>query len=118
MKRFAFALIAVLAAPPLWAQEPLTPPPDEGLTLMERGAQLLLRQLFNEISPQLDDMQQGLGDAITALEPMLRDLVLMIGDLSQYEPPVRLPNGDILLRRKPAPPLPPLPLSPGETLDL
>lgn len=111
MKRVTLALVAVLAASPLWAQQA----PDEGLSLMERGAQLLLRQLLNEVSPKLEDMQQGLGNVVTSLEPMLRDLVLMIDDLNQYEPPVRLPNGDILLRRKPAPPVS---LKPGETLDI
>ena len=54
----------------------------EGLDLMERGAQLLLRELLR------------------GLERPLRDLGDQIGDLSGYHAPEILPNGDIILRRR------------------
>jgi hypothetical protein len=121
MKRFALAF-ALLFAPPLAAQVPPEAPPpvpaEDGLSLMERGAQLLLRQFLNEVGPKVGEVQEGLKDALAALEPALRELLEMIGDIRYYEAPERLPNGDILLRRKPdAPPLTG-PLKPGQSLDL
>ena len=41
------------------------------------------------------------------LEPMVRDLGRMIGDVSNYLPPEQLANGDIIIRRKPGAPPPP-----------
>jgi hypothetical protein len=37
----------------------------------------------------------------------------MIGDFQNYEAPVKLPNGDILIRRKPDAPVTPLAPRPG-----
>lgn len=104
-----------LAAAPLAAQEaaPADPAPeDEGLSLMQRGAELLLRGLMDEVEPGLRDMEQ----ALRLMEPELRALVDMVGDLRNYEAPEKLPNGDILIRRKAdAPPLPQDPAPPEAT---
>ncbi len=120
MKYIALAL-ALLLATPLTAQTPESPPEapaDEGFSLIERGAQMLLRQFLDEVGPKVGDVQEGLEDALTALEPALRELLAMVGDFRYYEAPERLPNGDILLRRKlDAPPLKG-PLAPGQSLDL
>ena len=74
MKRIALACALMLASP-LGAQTPPAPPADEGLTLMERGAQMLLRQFLNEVGPKLGEVQDGFEDALAALEPALRDLL-------------------------------------------
>ena len=37
---------------------------------------------------------------MAGLEPHLAELADMIGDLGNYQAPERLPNGDIILRRK------------------
>jgi len=79
MKHIAPMLVTVLLAAPVQAQ---TNDLDEGMDLLEKGAQLLLRGLMNEMSP-----------AIRELEDALRDL-------SVYHPPEILPNGDIIIRRK------------------
>lgn len=106
-----------LAAAPLAAQSadpaPADPAPeDEGLSLMQRGAELLLRGLMDEVEPGLRDMEQ----ALRLMEPELRALVDMVGDLRNYEAPEKLPNGDILIRRKAdAPPLPQDPATPEAT---
>lgn len=76
----------------------------EGLSLMERGMKLLFEGLMSEMEPALGEM----AEAMKQLEPMARDLAAMIGDVRNYEAPVQLPNGDIIIRRKPGAPPPKL----------
>lgn len=112
MKRLilALALCAPLAAA---AEEPPKPeqPESGGPSLMEEGAKLFLRGLMTEMEPALDGMAEALEEARPWLEdlgPQLTDLVRLMGDIRHYEGPVMLPNGDILIRRRPdAPPLTP-----------
>ena len=78
---------------------------------MEEGAKLFLRGLMSEMEPALDGMAEALEEARPYLEdlgPQLTELVRLMGDIRNYEAPVMLPNGDILIRRRPdAPPLHP-----------
>ncbi len=111
MKRLilALALATPLAAA---AEEPPKPEqPGKGTSLMEEGAKLLLRGLMAEMEPALDDMAKALEEARPYFEdlgPQLTELVRLMGDFRNYEAPVVLPNGDILIRRRPdAPPLHP-----------
>ena len=79
---------------------------EEGLSLIERGMRLLFDGLITEMEPALDEMAKAMKE----LEPMARQLVDLIGDVQHYNPPERLENGDIIIRRKAdAPPPPPLP---------
>jgi len=69
----------------------------------------------------LEDMARAMREALEAfggtLAPWAEQLGALIEEPGAYEPPVRLPNGDILIRRKPdAPPLTPRDAQPG--LDL
>ncbi|MGN0933828.1 AAA+ family ATPase [Falsigemmobacter intermedius] len=108
----ALALSLSLLAAPLAAQEPPSPPPsaEEGFDLLGRGARSLLQSLMGELDPALRQMQEGMQ----GLGPMLRDLAALLGDVQHYEAPERLPNGDVLIRRRPdAPPPPALPEAPG-----
>ena len=90
----------------------VAPPEDDfGSKMIEEGARLLLRGLMSEAEPMLDDM----GEALRKMEPALREmgpkLVLMfdlMGDVTSYEAPERMPNGDILIRRKPGAPAAPV----------
>jgi hypothetical protein len=96
---------------PAHAQE--TPPPEkDGLGLIEEGLGLLFKGLRDDMEPALKDMTDALDD----LKPILSALAAMIGDIRYYQAPEQLPNGDIILRRKPdAPPFsPPRPLAEGE----
>jgi hypothetical protein len=97
MKRAAFILAICLPLAPLQAQE-ASPNADveEGMGLLEQGAQLLMRGMMAEMEPALKEM----ADAFTAAEPMLRDLIAIMGDAANYHAPVILPNGDILIRRR------------------
>lgn len=90
---------------------------DEGTSLMEEGAKLFFRGLMDEMEPALreleglaKDMEPAIRSFAEEMGPALRDLMEQVEDWSAYDPPVVLPNGDILLRRKQdAPPLDSLP---------
>ncbi len=69
---------------------------DEGLSLLEQGAQMLLRGMMSEMEPALDDMAKALEEA----KPMLDDLLALMGEVQNYHAPEMLPNGDIIIRRK------------------
>jgi hypothetical protein len=107
----ALALSLLLAAPAL-AQEATPPaePDGTGSSLMQEGLRLFFRGLMTEMEPALDSM----GQAIDDMRPAIESLIGMIDDIRNYDAPVRLDNGDILIRRKPdAPPF--NPLKEGET---
>ncbi len=102
------ALVLSLAAMPVLAQDVVPTPgaEDDGFSLMEEGAKLVLRGLMTEMEPALDEMGKALDEMGPALEsfgaevgPKLRELVGMIDDFKNYDAPVMLPNGDILIRR-------------------
>lgn len=81
--------------------------PEDGFGLVERGMRLLFDNFIKELEPALGEM----AEAMKELEPMARQLADLIGDVRFYEPPERLANGDIIIRRKAdAPPPPDLPL--------
>lgn len=96
MKQIALtlALIAVISGP-VAAQDADNPNDDlnEGIDLLGRGAELLLQGLLAELGPAWSELQS------------------VLNDLNAYYPPEILPNGDILIRRKPADP------SPGDAPD-
>ena len=103
-------LVLALIATPLAAQTAPEAPKGEisgGLDLLGQGAQSLLRGLMQEIDPTLKSLQEG----VEGLGPMFTTLTGLIGDVRHYETPERLPNGDILIRRKAGAP-PPAPLTP------
>ncbi len=102
---------------PAFAEDtlPLPKTDDDGFSLMEEGAKLVLRGLMSEMEPALDEMEKALtevGPAFEELGPKFRQLIGMIDDFKNYDAPVMLPNGDILIRRNA--PLTPRPgLAPG-----
>lgn len=92
-------LALILSLSPAVAQEP------EGFSLMQEGARLLLRGLMTEMEPALDEMGRALAEiepSLRDLQPAMRDLFALVDDLRNYHPPVKLDNGDILIRRKTA----------------
>jgi hypothetical protein len=62
----------------------------------------ILDGLITEMQPTIDEM----GQALTEMKPMAEKLLGLIDDIGNYEAPVVLENGDILIRRKPAAPQP------------
>ena len=97
---FATAAFAAFAAPAAAQEGNADDPIGEGLDLFQRGADLFLRGLMDEIAPQLEQLRpriEGLGEEIG---PMIAGLLELIDEIDAYHPPERLPNGDIILRRK------------------
>lgn len=81
---------------------------DRGLTLMERGAQMFMEGILKEMEPAMDDLSgmaeqigPGLRGFVQDMGPKLRDILGQVEDWSVYEAPEILPNGDIIIRRKP-----------------
>lgn len=98
-------LMALAGPAPLAAQSE-TPPQD--------GMRGLLDELLRDLAPSLDelqglaeDMRPALRDFMRSMGPALNDMLETVEDWSRYDPPVILPNGDILIRRRPAGTLPP-----------
>lgn len=116
----SLAFAAALAASSVSAQET-----DEGNGLMEKGLELFLDGLRQEMSPALENMRklaEEYGPAIASfleqMGPAFGEMLEEVKDWSAYEPPEILPNGDIILRKKQMPELetPPLePPPPGQT---
>lgn len=93
----------------LQAQPIETEPP----SLMQRGLELFFEGLEEELSPgvqQLQEMAENFGPALQdfmlQMGPALADIASEVQDWSRYELPEVLPNGDIMIRRKPDAPTP------------
>lgn len=120
MRRVVLILALMLAAPALAQPEgaapdcPLLAPDCDRLPRLledfERDMAPMLRELQREAEPRLRDLERDLAPLLEGLgrrvDPFLRDLADLMGDLSGWEAPEVLPNGDILIRRRPGPPPP------------
>jgi hypothetical protein len=99
MRRALIPLLICMSMPPALAQDAgpqLSGDVDNGVSLMQEGAKLLLKGLMSNMEPAIKDM----GRAITDLQPALNDLLAMMGDVTRYHAPEMLDNGDIIIRRK------------------
>jgi hypothetical protein len=100
------ALVLLLLSLPAYAQDQPAQPEggsvEEGMGLIEQGMRSVLEGLLQQMQPTFDDMSQKLSE----LRPMAEQLMKLIDDIGNYEAPVVLENGDILIRRKPAAPAP------------
>lgn len=112
MKHAALIIALTLAPLPALAQETPAPEVEEGPSLMERGLALFFEGFQQELEPALE----GMGDALTEMKPAMDSMMGMIDDMTNYQMPEMLENGDIIIRRKPeAPPIEP-PAAPGTDL--
>ncbi|WP_083347710.1 hypothetical protein [Ruegeria halocynthiae] len=80
---------------------------DDGKSLMERGAELFLEGLRQEMEPTIEDLRglaEQFGPALQSfmqeMGPALAELAAQVQDWSVYEAPEMLPNGDIIIRKK------------------
>lgn len=99
----ALSLATLLAATPAFSDEKA----QEGLSLMEQGAKLLMQGILQEMEPAIDDLRQfseevepGLRQFVQEMGPALGALFGKIDDFTVYHPPELLLNGDIIIRRK------------------
>lgn len=112
MRLTATALaLTVLMAGPVPAQT-ADDTPSDGFNLVEEGARMIMRGLMEEMSPTIDslrdtleDMGPVVGDFLREMGPGLATFLNRVDDVRHYELPDFLPNGDIILRRKPDAPL-------------
>tara|TARA_R110002110_G_scaffold33449_9_gene114565 strand:- start:294 stop:662 length:369 start_codon:yes stop_codon:yes gene_type:complete len=100
---------------------------ERGLSLMERGARLFMQGILKEMEPAIDEFEgfaDQMGPALKnfAIEmgPKLTELLDQVDDWSAYTAPEMLPNGDIIMRRKPDHPLmpPDTPTEPAPQIEL
>ncbi|MEW2917637.1 hypothetical protein AB1A64_11240 [Ruegeria sp. ANG10] len=98
----AICALSVALTLPAQAEE------DTGKSLMEQGAELFFEGLRKEMEPALEDLQglvSQFGPAMQSffeeMGPALAELAGEIEDWSAYEAPEILPNGDIIIRKKP-----------------
>ncbi len=98
----AICALSVALALPAQAEE------DTGKSLMEPWAELFFEGLRKEMEPALEDLQglvSQFGPAMQSffeeMGPALAELAGEIEDWSAYEAPEILPNGDIIIRKKP-----------------
>jgi len=113
MKQISAAVVfVVLAVSPARAEEDM----QDGFSLIGEGARIILRGLIEEMEPALEDLQGLAEDMAGEMGPMMLELRGLIGDMTLYQMPEVLPNGDIIIRRKPAlaPDLP----QPGDEIEL
>lgn len=114
--------VAALLTTPLSAEGESTPgtdAPESGTSLIEEGARLFIEGLLKEARPAIRDMRElaeKLGPQLRSfaeeMGPALADILRDVEDLSVYEAPEKLPNGDIIIRRKPPKDTPKLPKRP------
>lgn len=96
--------LTLAAAQPALSQEESE---DEGMSLMERGAQMFMEGIMREMEPAMrdleglaQDMEPAVRNFVQEMGPAFADLLGQIDDLSKYHAPEILPNGDIIIRRK------------------
>ncbi|MFU1477200.1 hypothetical protein ACM25N_05640 [Roseovarius sp. C7] len=103
MRYLALVFIASLSVTPAHAQED-----NDGLSMIEEGARLFLEGLAEEMGPAMKDLadmaeswQPAMRDFMAEMGPALSDILGKVDDVSRYHLPEMLPNGDIIIRRKP-----------------
>lgn len=102
MKRFILCLSLSLATPAIAAED------EDGKSMMQRGAELFFKGLTEQMEPAIEDLKtltEDMGPELleffSSMGPALGELLEEVEDWSVYERPEMLPNGDIIIRRKP-----------------
>lgn len=95
---------ALAFAAPAAAQEdtPIDNPTDsdvsDGLSLLGEGTRLIFEGLMEEMRPMIEEARPYFEDEVL---PFLNRMGELMDDVTSYELPERLPNGDIIIRRSP-----------------
>lgn len=93
----AAAGLAALLSAPIASAENHTAPDGGGGDFGQR-----LEEFADDLANELidEDARAAIERFITLMAPAMEGLQNLVSDLPQYEPPVVLPNGDILIRRR------------------
>lgn len=101
MKQLAFVALLLIPTAALAEEE-------DAPSLMEQGMELFFEGLRQEMEPAIEGLEsfaQGIGPAMAEMMeqmgPAFAELMERVDDLSNYESPEMMPNGDIIIRRKP-----------------
>ncbi|MEM7546393.1 MAG: AAA+ family ATPase [Pseudomonadota bacterium] len=94
-KVIRYATLVVLAAFMIGGSAPAAPADDQ----QKRGDSILPSD--EELEALSDMAQRMMRDLAGRMEPMAERLKALVDDLDAYESPEMLPNGDIIIRRKP-----------------
>jgi len=70
----------------------------DGLGLLGEGSRMILEGLLDDMRPMLEEARPFFEEEVV---PMLERMGEIVDDLSYYDLPERLPNGDIIIRRSP-----------------
>lgn len=100
----AFALtfgVLTMAALPALAQEEAA---EQETSLWDWGMSFLGENVPEELAP-LGDMKALLDQFGPAVAPALEKMMALVDDMTNYELPEMLENGDIIIRRKPDAPV-------------
>ena len=99
-KIIALVFVISAAVSPLAAQKTEEPPVSEGFSLIEEGTKLIIRRLMSEMEPALDEMREAMAQWGSEAGTKMAKLLSQIDNMKNYEVPVILPNGDIIIRRR------------------
>ncbi len=104
MTHLAPVAVLLMLATPAAAQSTEAP------GLLERLLGGFMDQMIEDAAPHLENLERDMGLLAESMRPTMERAAALIDDVGNYQSPERLPNGDILIRRKPgAPPPPALP---------
>ncbi|PIE11366.1 MAG: hypothetical protein CSA72_04415 [Rhodobacterales bacterium] len=108
MRQIVLAIALAVSASTATAQDETA----EGLSLIERGAQLLLEGFMKDMDPVIEDFRAmaeefgpKMAEMMEQMGPAFAELANRIDDIRNYEAPEILPNGDIIIRRRPDAPV-------------
>lgn len=70
----------------------------DGFSLLGEGTMLILEGLMDEMRPIIEEARPYFEEEVL---PFLNRMGELMDDVTSYELPERLPNGDIIIRRSP-----------------
>ena len=89
---------------------PVAADSESGRTLMERGVELFMEGLRDEMAPTIENLQgfaeqagPSMRSFLQEMGPAFAEVLSKVEDWTLYHPPEMLPNGDIILRKRVAP---------------
>jgi hypothetical protein len=95
-----FAAWSALATPVL-ADAQTPPTAEEGFDMLGEAARIILRSMLDGVEPTLDELRDRMDDAMAEMGPAIGRMMELMDDVKNYQTPEILPNGDIIIRRKP-----------------